>query len=182
MKGQTEIQPGTPKVLGIDSQYSGLLNVEIPLEPHPDRYWAEIFNNGPSGVSFSISMHPPRVVGGVVEIRPPDNEVDRYVAHVKERIEGTNRNYAERVEPKLRAAQEAEEREEADRKRRIEEAQKRVQGSVNVGIRLRVKPKDSKRSATESPGIDWRTASSWCRFTMMRGTCSTSEAGTIRWR
>jgi hypothetical protein len=123
VKGQTEIQAGKPKVLGNDSQFSGLLNVEIPIEPHPDRYWTDIFNNGPPGVSFSLSMHPPKVVGGTVRITPPDKELDRYVQHVNERIDGTNRYYAQNVEPKLRAHAEAEEREKKDRQRRIEEAQ-----------------------------------------------------------
>ena len=54
-------------------------DVKIPLEPQPDRYWMEIFNRGPSGVSYSVSMHPPRVVGGSVVITPPDDKVEDYV-------------------------------------------------------------------------------------------------------
>ena len=126
MTRQTNIKPGKPKVLGVDSTYSGLLNVEIPLTPTPDRYWTEIFNNGPRDVPFSLSMHPPRLAGGTVRITPPDSEVERYVEYIAARVESTNRNYTERIEPRLSAQQAAEEREEADRKRRIEEAQSRV--------------------------------------------------------
>lgn len=126
MTEQTDIKPGKPRVLGVNAQYSGLLDVEIPLTPRPDRYWSETFERGPSDVPFSISMHPPRLVGGTVKITPPDSEVEKYVEYIAARVEGTNRNYAERIEPRLRAQQEAEERERADRERRVEEAQKRL--------------------------------------------------------
>lgn len=108
---QTNIKPGKPRVLGVDQQYPGLLNVEIPLEPKPDTHWSEIFMRGPSDVPFSVSMHPPRLVGSKVIIRPPDDEVQRYVEYIAARVAGTNKNYAEQVEPKLRAQREAAERE-----------------------------------------------------------------------
>lgn len=128
MTSQTDIKPGKPRVLGVNSQYSGLLDVEIPLSPTPDRYWTEIFNRGPSNVPFSVSMHPPQLVGGTVRITPPDSEVEKYVEYISTRVEGTNRNYAERIEPRLRAQKEVEEREKADRARRNEEAQSRLDG------------------------------------------------------
>jgi hypothetical protein len=126
MAAQTDIKPGKPRVRGVNSQFSGLLDVEIPLTPQPDRYWTEIFNRGPSDVPFSLSMHPPHLYGSTVKITPPDSEVEKYVEYISARVEGTNRNYADRIEPRLRAQKEAEEREAEDRKRRIEEAQKRV--------------------------------------------------------
>ncbi len=125
---QTDIKPGKPKVLGVDANYKGLLNVEIPLDPHPDANWAAIFSRGPSGVSYSLSMHPPQLVGGKIVIRPPDGDVEKYVEVVKARIDGTNREYAEQVEPVLKARQEAADREKAERQRRIEQAQKRLDG------------------------------------------------------
>jgi hypothetical protein len=123
---QTEIRPGTPKVLGIDRTYPGLLNVEIPLDPTPDRYWTEIFNRGPAGVGFPAAGHEPHIVGGRVRLQPPDAELEKFIHAVLARIKGTNHNYAERVAPRLKAEREAAERNSAEKRRRIEEAQTKL--------------------------------------------------------
>jgi len=126
MSDQTGIRMGKATVLGIDREARGLLNVTVPLEPRPDRYWTEIFNSGPPGVSFSVSMHPPRLDGSTVFLRPSDEEVEQYLGSLQERVEGTNAEYARRVEPELRRQQEAEEADTAEEKRRVEEAQRRL--------------------------------------------------------
>jgi hypothetical protein len=76
---QTNVQLGNPEVLGIDADFSGLLRVRIPLSPRPDQHWAEVFEQGPPDVSYSIDMHPIRLSGGYVDIRPPDDQVEKYV-------------------------------------------------------------------------------------------------------
>ena len=126
MSGQTSIRIGKATVLGIDREARGLLNVTVPLEPRPDRYWAEIFNSGAPGVSCSVSMHPPRLDGSTVFLRPSDEEVEHYLVSLQERVEGTNAEYARRVEPELRRQQEAEEADTAEGKRRVEQAQRRL--------------------------------------------------------
>jgi hypothetical protein len=126
MSDETSICMGKPEVLGVDPEASGLLDVSVPLEPRPDQYWVEIFNAGPPGVSFSVSMHPPRLSGSTVRLRPPDREVEKYLLSLQERIEGTNAEYARSVEPELRRQQEAQEADAAERQRRVEEAQRRL--------------------------------------------------------
>ena len=123
---QTAIKAGKPKVLGVDPRARGLLKIEIPLDPKPDPQWTGIFNRGPNGVGYPISMHRPEVVGGTVVISPPDDEVAKYVEKVEEIVAATNRDYAQHVEPRLKAQRDAVEREKVDRQRRVEEAQKRL--------------------------------------------------------
>jgi len=125
---QTSIKAGKARVLGIDPEASGLLNVEVPLEPKPDQYWTEIFIAGPPGPMWSISMHPPRLSGAAVFLRPPDQE-EKYLDELNKRIESTNRYYAQEIEPKLKAEQERKETDETERQRRIEEAQRRLDES-----------------------------------------------------
>lgn len=72
------ITRGKPKVLGVNQQYPGLLDISIPLSPRPDREWQALFEH-PPGVGISISMHPPRIDGGTVRITPSENEVKAYV-------------------------------------------------------------------------------------------------------
>jgi len=102
------------------------LNVEVSLEPEPDQYWTETFISGPPGPMWSISMHPPRLSGGVVSLRPPDQEVDKYLAELNTRIENTNRYYAQEIAPKIKAEQERQKSSADESKRRIEEAQRRL--------------------------------------------------------
>jgi hypothetical protein len=117
---------GKPKVVGIDSEYSGLVVVRVPLDPRPDEYWQQIFNGMPPGVSYSLSMHSVQVAGDSVEFRCSETEVERYHQHVKERVEGTNRYYAQEITPRLKAEEERLQREAEERKQRLEEAQSRL--------------------------------------------------------
>ena len=89
MEFEVNLKMGKPQVRGGNSEYSGLLDVDVPLSPRPDRYWTQIFNDGPPNVPFSISMRPPPLSGGTVHLRPPDNEVEKYIEYLERRIEGT---------------------------------------------------------------------------------------------
>jgi hypothetical protein len=123
---QTSIKAGKARVLGIDQEASGLLNVEVPLEPKPDEYWTEIFISGPPGPVWPISMHPAHLSGGTVELRPPDRELDKYLEELNTRIESTNRSYAQEIAPKIKAEQERQKSAAEESKRRIEEARRRL--------------------------------------------------------
>jgi hypothetical protein len=71
-------------------------------------------------------MHPPRLRGSTVLIRPPDSEVEKYVAYVDECIAATNSEYACSVAPRLEQERERSERQRADDARRIADAQKKL--------------------------------------------------------
>ena len=120
------IERGRPEVDGVDPDYEGLLRVRIDLSRRPSREWAEFFLN-PVGVGISLSMHPPELSGSSISIRPPDTELETYVAHVDERIEAANERYEQEVLPTLRRAAETRAGEEEERTRRLEDAKKRAE-------------------------------------------------------
>jgi hypothetical protein len=96
------------------------------LKPRPDRAWSALVERGPASVSWSVSMHPPHLEGGQVRMRPPDAEVEAYMAKLRELVQATNEQCAREVLPRLKAEAKVEEQAEAERKRRIEEAQRRL--------------------------------------------------------
>ncbi len=129
-----KVERGKPDVLGPDPTASGLLLIDVPLTPHPDRGWAEIFSgssffNAPPGVSLSVSMHPPRLMGGKVQLRAPDTEVENYLQHLDERIAAANTEYERRVAPELEQQRKEAEAEAEHTRRRIEDAQRRLESS-----------------------------------------------------
>jgi hypothetical protein len=126
VEDQTRISLAKAEVQGIDPDAKGLLRVAVALTPRPDVAWSALFQRGPVSVSWPVSMHPPRLEGGRVRMRPPDAEVDAYMAKLRELVQSTNEQYAREVLPRLRAEAEARERDEAEGKRRIEEAQRRL--------------------------------------------------------
>lgn len=121
----TPVKMGHPVTVGIHAQYEGLLVVEIPLEPYPDEAWRSIFDH-PPGVGISMSMHPPRLIGSSVTIHPPDTEVERYVSHVRERVDAANAEYDKTVRPRLEALERQRIAAEEERRRRIAEAQAKL--------------------------------------------------------
>jgi hypothetical protein len=123
---QTQISVGKAQVQGIDPDAKELLRVVVPLTPRPDRAWSALFERRPASVSWSASMHPPHLEGGQVRMRPPDAEVEAYMAKLRELVQATNDQYAREVVPRLEAEAEVEEQAEAERKRRIEDAQRRL--------------------------------------------------------
>src|SRR5688500_17357850 len=99
-----EVQRGKPNVRGPMPGSAGLLMVEVPLEPRTDEAWASIFGgrtffDAPPGVTIASGMHPPQLRGDSVLLTPPDTEIEKYVAHLDERIAATNAEYEKRVRP-----------------------------------------------------------------------------------
>ncbi|MHB8382051.1 MAG: hypothetical protein ACYDC3_06890 [Candidatus Binataceae bacterium] len=88
------------QVIGDHPDYPGLLQVVISLSEEPPEKWQEFFMN-PTGVGISMSMHPPEISGGEIGISPPDNELERYVRHVDERIDAANQRYSREVLPQI---------------------------------------------------------------------------------
>ena len=102
-----------------DPAATGLLLIDVPLTPSPDEAWAAIFGSddpwhAPPGVSISLSMHPPRLFGGKVQLRSPDAEVERYLQHLDDRITATNSEYKRRIIPEQERASRAAEAEAAE--------------------------------------------------------------------
>jgi hypothetical protein len=129
-----KVERGKPDVLGPDPTATGLLRIDVPLTPHPDRAWTEIFGgssffDAPPGVSLSVSMHPPRLVGGKVQLRAPDVEVEKYLQRLDERIAAANAEYDRRVAPELERQKQEVEAETERTRNRIEDAQRRLEGS-----------------------------------------------------
>jgi hypothetical protein len=115
---------GRPQVLGVHPQYRGLLEIEIELDSMPSAEWVQAFNH-PAGVSMSMSMHPPRLSGSTIYIRPPDQELASYIEHIDERIAAANATYEARVLPQERAAALREKQVKEEETRRVEEARKK---------------------------------------------------------
>jgi len=122
----TPIARENPEVRGIDPQAPGLLDVTIRLRPTPPREWVELFEH-PPGVSISMAMHPPRLSGATVRIRPPDDELEAYLAHVDQRIDAANREFEERFLPQIRARAAREAQNTEQERLRIEEAKRKAQ-------------------------------------------------------
>jgi hypothetical protein len=129
MTNEVEWQPITrdkPEVHGVNAQYPGLLDVSIRLSSYPDDAWSQFFLS-PSGVGLPLSMHPPKLSGKAIFIRPPDNEVEAYVRHVDERLDAANRYYENTVLPRLRAQREAERRASDEKQERLDAARRRIE-------------------------------------------------------
>jgi hypothetical protein len=119
---------GKPEIAGIDPQVSGLVRILVPLEPEPTNEWLQVFAQGPPGVSYSASMHPPQIVErNEVMLRCPDNEIERYVTNLRERVEGTNSYYNREVAPELKRRREAQDAAQVEDERRLDEARKRLE-------------------------------------------------------
>lgn len=122
------IKRGEPEVRGVNPQYAGLLDVAVPLNRTPEKDWADFFRS-PTGVPFSLSMHPPTIQGQTIYLRPPDGEVKKYMAQADAVIEAANQHYETRVLPKLRAAEQEVTRIQEETARRVERARRDLEGS-----------------------------------------------------
>jgi hypothetical protein len=120
------VRSGKPRVKGINSQYSGLINVEVDLEPTPPREWADFFSQ-PLAVPTKASMHPPKLSGSTVMLQPPDNELEAYVANVDARIEAANDFFERQVLPSLEAAEVQARQRRDDDQRRIDDARRKAE-------------------------------------------------------
>jgi hypothetical protein len=120
-----DVKRGQPKVIGIDREYPGLIQVHAYLEPAPDEHWATIFRS-PNGYGHPVSMHPPALHHHRVELRPPDGEIEQYIVKLDERIRLTNKQYERDVLPQLEAAREAKRAAEQRERNRLDAAQRVV--------------------------------------------------------
>ncbi len=120
------IRRGKPDVRGVNPLYEGLLDVDIPLDRVPPPEWARAFQN-PTGVGIPVSMHPPELQGASVHIRPPDDELGKYVAHVDERIGHANESYERDALPQLKAAGQRVIADQEEERRRLEEARRKAE-------------------------------------------------------
>jgi hypothetical protein len=119
MSGWLPIKRKSVKVEGADPAAPGLLDVYIELNETPPPEWEDFFSH-PVGMEMSMSMHPPRLEGSDVHIRPPDKELKDYVTHVDQRIKAANERYEREVLPKHRA----QETHRTKEQKRIDDAQK----------------------------------------------------------
>jgi len=122
----THVAVGKARVLGIDAEYPGLLNVEVALVPVPDPQWQRIFAQGAPDEWFPHPMHPPRISGDRVTMTPPDDQLETYMEALRNRISTTNEAYdrivgtrPDQLGPMRRAEIEEQER-------RIEQAQRKL--------------------------------------------------------
>jgi hypothetical protein len=113
------------KVRGPNSQYAGLLDVDIELSHRPPKVWARFFEN-PSGIGISLSMHPPTLSGSTVRITPPDDGVEKYAQHIEERLAHTNQWFEETALPQINAAEERQRAEDEAEAERLQEAQRKL--------------------------------------------------------
>jgi hypothetical protein len=114
-------------VRGVNAKYSGLIDVEIDLNPAtPPGEWADFFSR-PFAVPTSLSMRPPQLSGATVRLMCPDNELDAYVANVDARIEAANDFFESQVLPSLEAAEASAQRDRASAQARVAEAQRRAE-------------------------------------------------------
>lgn len=122
-----DIQAGRPELVGVDPHYSGLVRIRLPLNPPADTDWIKIFNELPPGVSYTLDLHHPVASQRSIEGLTPDDRVESYVAHIRERVDGTNRFYNTDVASRLK--QEADRRREAaaEQRRRLDDVRKKFE-------------------------------------------------------
>jgi len=76
-----------------------------------------------------MSMHPPTISGATVTLRPPDDQVEQYVANVDDRMAAANRWYQTQVLPRIQVREAQQRQAAADQQRRVREAQERLKPS-----------------------------------------------------
>lgn len=81
-------------------------------------------------MSLAPSMHPPRINGDRVTIRPPDDQLEKYMDALRERVAATNADYDRIVRPKPEQLAPARQAELDDRQRRIAKAQQQLDDDV----------------------------------------------------
>ena len=98
----TPIERAAVRVRGVDPEFNGLLDVVVELSRTAPPEWCA-FVERPVGVPTSLDMHRPKASGASVSIRPPDNELERYVEHLDECIAAANARYESEIVPRRRA-------------------------------------------------------------------------------
>lgn len=90
------------KATGTDPKASGLVIVEIPLDVRPDSDWADCFFNP---TTSSVSVHPPRIFGDMIELRATKDRPEKDLEWVYKYIEQANECYRKKMEEKERERQ-----------------------------------------------------------------------------
>ncbi len=122
----TPIKRGKVEVVGRHPQFSGLLQVRVPLTSTPPAEWQHAFNTG-IDVIVSLSMHKPELRGREVWLRPPDAQLEAYVRSLDERIAAANTWFENNVLPQVQARTAREQTEADEEARRLAEARKRAE-------------------------------------------------------
>jgi hypothetical protein len=123
---QTSIAPGKAEVQGNSSRASGLLVIRVPVSPHPDQYWRELFSRDPHFTGWPMSMASPRIRSDSITVEVPDADIERAVELIGDRIAATNAEYRERVLPELQKEERQRQEETEQRERRLSDAQRRL--------------------------------------------------------
>jgi hypothetical protein len=121
-----EIKLGKPEIVGQGSTAIGLVHVRAQLEPRPDQYWTQIFNQIPPGVTYGFGSEVPTVDRSSVGFRCAPNEIAMRYDEAQRFVDGVNVYYTDTVEPRLHAEKEARERQAAEKRAVLEEAQREI--------------------------------------------------------
>lgn len=114
------IRAGKPKVLGMQAPN---FEIEIPLDPPPPKGWTGRFEHGLRNLPRYIKLRT-KVRGGTLHLLAPINDLEKDVEALRAHVEGTNDEF-ERFLAEGAASSSAEDL-EADERRRIEDAQRRL--------------------------------------------------------
>jgi hypothetical protein len=110
-----------PDVKGISAEAPERLHVRLKLSTRPPAEWVHAFQDVPSTKEV-MTVHQNEIY-----LTPPDAELEGYVAEADERIEVANRSYETTVLPTLQAAQDKQHDEDADDRRRVDDAKHRAE-------------------------------------------------------
>ena len=113
-------------VRGRDPEASGLLDIDLALWGTPPTEWAEQFRNPTGDFGRPVSMHPPKLSGSTITIRPPDADVEQYAEHIEKRVSHANEWFEENALPHINAAEERKQAEEDAEAERLREAQRKL--------------------------------------------------------
>lgn len=122
MADWTPITRGDPEVHGVDREFPGLLSISVKLSAVPPRPWIDHF----IFATTVLSMHPPRLSSDTVWLRPPDAEVEQYMANLDQRIAAANQQFEANDLPRIRAEEARKQQQQDENQRRVREAQERL--------------------------------------------------------
>ena len=111
-------------VMGTDDL--GNVIVEVILSPTPPTGWESLWTPYPPNSSRSTAYGPPHVHGNKVTFHVPENKVKSAVEMLDGQIAAANDFYEEETLPRLQAAQDQRHREEEERQRKLDAAQRQL--------------------------------------------------------
>lgn len=105
--------------------HDGLLRVTVKLSPEPPDDWCDRLSRG-VGVPISPDMHRISAHRDTAYLTTPDDELERYVEHLDQRIEATNHWYETEIVPAIQASEDEAERKAKETDRRLADARRRA--------------------------------------------------------